>query len=134
MSKWSIYTIELGSLLLIFFIFIFCLALPSHALTITLEWDANTELDLSHYIVFWGNHSGIYTSWSEKIYKPKTTYALDITGEPYYFAVKAYDNELESEFSNEVSINVPSDNSLPIPSPGDAGGGGGGCFVNIVCY
>lgn len=75
--------------------------------TLTLTWDANTEPDMSHYIVYWGKESrkydynsgniGLVTIYSKEFVPPydaKTT---------YYFAVTAVDTSgLESDFSNEV--------------------------------
>lgn len=80
----------------------------AESVTLTLTWDANTEPDMSHYIVYWGKESrkydynsgniGLVTIYSREFIPPydaKTT---------YYFAVTAVDtSNLESDFSNEVS-------------------------------
>ncbi|MBN1904841.1 MAG: hypothetical protein JW927_07070 [Deltaproteobacteria bacterium] len=72
---------------------------------ITLTWEANSEPDLSHYIVYWGNSSGNYTDNSGNI-GLTNEYTTDIPddGQKYYFAVTAVDEAgLESDFSNEVN-------------------------------
>ncbi len=72
---------------------------------VTLTWEANSEPDLSHYIVYWGNSSGNYIENSGNI-GLTTEYTVDIPddGKKYYFAVTAVDEAgLESDFSNEVN-------------------------------
>jgi hypothetical protein len=72
---------------------------------VTLTWEANSEPDLSHYVVYWGTASGIYTSNSGNIglvteYKRQ----LPNDGKIYFFAVTAVDTAgLESDYSNEVN-------------------------------
>jgi fibronectin type 3 domain-containing protein len=71
---------------------------------VTLTWDANSEPDLSHYIVYWGTESGKYTQNSGAI-GLVTEYKLSIPndGKKYYFVVTAVGtSKLESDYSNEV--------------------------------
>lgn len=88
--------------------FFFLLILFSSEVTareVTLTWEANSEPDLSHYIVYWGTKPGVYTNNSGNIglvteYK---TYIPD-DDQTYFFAVTAVDTSgLESDFSNEVN-------------------------------
>ena len=72
---------------------------------VTLTWDANSEPDLSHYVVYWGVASRAYTVNSGNI-GLVTTYkcTLPDDGKVYYFAVTAVDDAgLESDYSNEVN-------------------------------
>ncbi len=71
---------------------------------ITLTWEANSEPDLSHYVVYWGTSSGNYTSNSGNI-GLVTEYSVIIPDEGvYFFAVTAVDTAgLESDYSNEVN-------------------------------
>ena len=98
-------------LLLIASLFI---AVSAYSLDITLTWDANSEPDLSHYIVYWGITRGDYTSNSGNI-GLVTEYSVEIPddGLIYYFAVTAVDDAgLESDFSNEVVYKEEEDDEL----------------------
>jgi len=79
--------------MLLFPLLFFFASSQSYALDVTLEWDANTQPDLDHYVVFWGTSSGIYTTNSGNI-DSQTTYSATglFDGTTYYFAVKAYDD------------------------------------------
>lgn len=72
---------------------------------VTLTWEANSEPDLSHYVVYWGVTSRVYTVNSGNIglvTVHKVTLPND--GKIYYFAVTAVDEAgLESDYSNEVN-------------------------------
>lgn len=82
-------------------------------LNYTLSWDANSEPDMSHYIVYWGTESRKYTQNSGNI-GLTTTYNGSITNnkdelKTFYFAVTAVDTSgLESEYSNEVTVTLDS--------------------------
>jgi fibronectin type 3 domain-containing protein len=72
---------------------------------VTLQWDANSEPDLSHYIVYWGAASRSYNVNSGNIGSVTTyKYTLPDDDKVYYFAVTAVDTAgLESDYSNEVN-------------------------------
>lgn len=77
--------------------------------TFNLTWDANSEPDLSHYIVYWGTESREYDFNSGNI-GLVTEYSVTLpdNGEDYYFAVTAVDEAgLESDYSNEVNTEGP---------------------------
>lgn len=82
-------------------------AQESETVTLTLTWDANTEPDMSHYIVYWGKESRKY-DWNSGNIGLVTIYSKEFTPPydaktTYYFAVTAVDQTgLESDFSNEV--------------------------------
>ncbi len=87
-----------------FFIFIF-FSSNVCARDITLTWEANSEPDLSHYIVYWGVEPGVYPYNSRNI-GLVTEYKIVIpdNDQIYFFAVTAVDTSgLESDFSNEVN-------------------------------
>ena len=82
---------------------------PCYGFNVTLEWDENTQLELDHYIVYWGTSSRNYTSNSGDIGNV-TNYvspSLD-DNTTYYFVVRAVgwiDGEtVESYSSREVCV------------------------------
>ena len=113
--------------LLISLLFILLFAASVSARTVSLAWDANSEPDLDHYVVYWGVNPGVYAynSVDKGDYIGLTTeYSVEIPddGYTYFFAVTAVDvTGLESDFSNEVSAEGSSTNGglvhiLPINS------------------
>lgn len=94
-------------MLLFVFLFLSIAIQAQDTRTVTLTWDANSEPDLSHYIVYWGTSSRQYTSNSGNI-GLVTVYSKEIippadAKTTYYFAVTAVDTSgLESDYSNEV--------------------------------
>jgi len=84
---------------------------PVYAENITLAWDANTESDLDHYVIYWGTSSENYTDNSENhgifIGRNDTTCTildLDTSQYTYYFVATAVNSAgLESDYSNEVN-------------------------------
>lgn len=83
-----------------------------------LSWQGNNEPDLSGYKVYYGLSSKNY---SESIDVGKaTSYTTTdlLAGEVYFFAVTAYDTaNNESEFSTEISVSIPTEDSTPPQSP-----------------
>ncbi len=90
-------------------------ASTSYAAEATLQWDANTEIDLGGYKVYYDVDSG--APYANSIVVPVQD--LPDSNNPefvvpdlddtltYYFVVTAYDTEapsLESDYSNEVSL------------------------------
>ena len=92
---------------LIISILFLCFQTTSYALDITLQWDANTEPDLDHYVIYWGTkYDAPYGYNSGNIDKSQTTHT--VTGlsddKTYYFVARAFDTEgLKSGPSNQVS-------------------------------
>jgi hypothetical protein len=72
---------------------------------VTLQWDPNSEPDLSYYVVHWGSSSGSYSEDSGDIgLVTSYTCPLPDDGNTYYFAVTAVDDSgLSSDYSNEVN-------------------------------
>jgi hypothetical protein len=69
---------------------------------IDLEWDPNTEPDVEGYKVFWGLASRVY-QFSKDVGNQTTCTITDlIVGKTYYFAVKAYTANAESDYSSEI--------------------------------
>jgi len=87
-----------------------------YAADITLQWDANTEPDLDHYVLYWGTSSGTYDH-SVNIDKSTTAHTvtnLDLVQYIYYFAAKAVDTEgLESDYCDEIDTKAPQITSPP---------------------
>jgi hypothetical protein len=120
------------------------------AASITLQWDANTEPDITGYIVSYGTRSGVY---DHQLDVGKTTTAvisLASTGS-YYFVVYAYSPQGMSDPSQEVSTAILPTNpflAIDTPSPSatttsafevggwalDAGAGSGTGVDTVVFY
>ena len=118
-------------------IFSLCLFTPSHALDVTLAWDANTESDLAGYKLHYKtgssgppyNGTGALEGYSPIDVGNVTEFTIHglSDGVTYYFVATAYDTEgLESDYSNEVSTAGAS--TLSITSPQD------GFSVNASTY
>ena len=90
---------------LLFTIMFLLVAVSVHAREITLIWDANTEQDLDHYVVYWGIETGNYTNNAPTEGLENTfMQVIPDDGQTYYFAVTAVDTTgLESDYSNEVN-------------------------------
>lgn len=96
---------------------LFC-ATITMARDIVLQWDPNSETDLSGYKVHWGVEPRKYTAESEQL-GLTTTYTLTLPddGQIYYFAITANDTEGGvSDYSNEVNTNMI--NVAPIANAG----------------
>jgi len=91
----------------------------SHSAEVTLEWDPNTEPDLAGYRIYYGFESENYTYTIDV--GNQTSYTVpDLESDRlYYFAATSYDvYNNESEFSEEVSYLVPSENEAPVADAG----------------
>jgi fibronectin type 3 domain-containing protein len=89
----------------IFVLLVLIFPLLIQAREVTLTWQPNSEPDLSHYVVYWGTASRVYTVNSGSI-GLVTEYKVTLPNDDkvYYFAVTAVDKAgLESDFSNEVN-------------------------------
>ena len=132
LSSWKV--------ILFFPILFFFVLSQSYAVDITLQWDANTEPDLDHYVIYWGIHfDPPYGYNSGYIDKNQTTYPVTGLSDDttYYFAAKAFDAEgLESDWSNVVSTNDDPDGSVTEqgPPPTVSWAGGEGCFIATAAY
>jgi len=120
-----------GYIFVVVSILFFFVQTNGYTADITLQWDANPEEDLHHYVIYWGNSSGVYTYKSPPIDKDITTYTvsdLDFS-QTHYFAAKAFDSEgLQSDWSNEVSIGGHVDQSEPCTIHTS------GCFIATAAY
>ncbi|MDY6844150.1 MAG: CFI-box-CTERM domain-containing protein [Thermodesulfobacteriota bacterium] len=115
---------------ILFFVIPFFLAITqSFALDVTLQWDANTEIDLAGYRIYYGTETGppyngagspINVSFGQDENpdpgKVQFTVSGLANGEIYFFAITAYDNEnpsLESGYSNEVFTGDTDEDGMP---------------------
>jgi fibronectin type 3 domain-containing protein len=118
-NKKSNYLINLLTSICIFLILISC-NVDAKTFSYTLTWDANSEPDLSHYIIYWGTSSKVYNYNSGNIglntIYTGTINIPDDTKVTYFYAVTAVDTSgLESDFSNEVFQDY--DNRTPPAKP-----------------
>lgn len=83
------------------------MATVSRAAEVTLAWDPNSESSVIGYTLYYGTASGVYTD--SRDVGDETQYTLSGLTEDttYYFAVTAYTDEDESDYSNEISYQVP---------------------------
>lgn len=87
------------------------------AATVTLAWDPSPSTDVNGYRIYYGNATRAYTNAVPVNGAQNTNCTVSnlLVGLTYYFAATATaTNGLESDFSNEVSYQVP---STPIPVP-----------------
>jgi Fibronectin type III domain len=85
-------------------------AVPAHAGSVTLSWDANSEPNVVGYTVYYGTQPGVYAFG--KAVGNVTTWTVDNLpgGQTYYFALKAVSSDgLTSPLSEEVSTTLPAD-------------------------
>src|SRR4051812_25888787 len=85
-------------------------ATPAAASSLKLAWDANTEPEVSGYVVVYGRQPGVYSSQQDA--GAATTFKLThlLPGGRYYIAVRAKTaTGLLSDPSNEVSEIAPAD-------------------------
>lgn len=105
----------------------------AYAAVVRISWNANTDSDLAGYNVYYGTATQFY---SQVINAGKFT-SVEIDnlkpGQTYYMAVTAYNQCVESDFSDEISIKIPKngDTTQSMDGDGESGGGGGGCFIAV---
>jgi len=109
--KWPKLFIKIGLAVLF-------LASTSHAYTVTLQWDANTDTDLAGYKMHYANANsqpfngtGSTLGVSGAVTIPKGTQIGSLSGldpaKPYFFAITAYNiSGQESAYSNIVTVPI----------------------------
>jgi hypothetical protein len=106
-----------SALLCSFALFLLCLApLPSWAIDFQFSWQPNSESSITEYRLYYGSSSGDYdlNNYTEIDTQPDPITGL-IAGtisnldenKPYYFAVTACTEEVESDFSTEITYSPP---------------------------
>jgi endoglucanase len=82
---------------------------------ITLKWNANTEANLAGYTVYSGTNSHSYNKSNFVGNVTTNTPTGLIAGTTYYFAMTAKNTSgQESDFSNEISVKVPTVLGQPV--------------------
>jgi hypothetical protein len=127
-------SIRLWSLLFMITIALAFRPVQAWAAIAEISWDANTDPELSGYKVHYGTASGSYQNIIDA--GKSTIIELDglNPGQTYYFAVTACFNSYETEYSDEVSISIPTAADISQASDGSTGGGGGGCFIQTATF
>ena len=99
------------------------IATPAFCATVTLtfEWDANTETDLAGYRLYFSTVQGVHVKGQYLSQVGKVTTTTDTIeiypGEVVYYVLTAFDTEgKESAFSNEVSFFLPPDGTGVAPA------------------
>jgi hypothetical protein len=100
--------------------------------TLLLEWDANSEPNISGYNIYYGKSTRDYDVTLDVGNWTSVTIADLEDNETYYFAVTAY-NTIgdESGYSSEVCTNCESPSTT---ARSGSDGGGGGCFIDTAAY
>ncbi len=84
---------------------------------LTLAWDAVTNSATAGYRLYIGGASGSYTNMIDAGNHTNTTVSGLVSGGTYYFAVTDYTTDgLESDFSGEISYQVPASTNPPPPT------------------
>src|SRR5262245_13051615 len=80
-------------------------ARSADAATVTLQWDANPEPDITGYLVLYGTQRGVYTARIDVGKVTSTVLTIPTPAPPvtYYFAVAAYSPGGTSDPSTDVS-------------------------------
>lgn len=81
----------------------------SGSVVTVISWNANTEIDMDHYLVYRGTSSGVYTSSDRVVVGTTSLNVLGLVeGNRYWFVVTAVDTSgNESTQSNEVTKMIP---------------------------
>jgi len=112
--------------------------------SVTLSWDANLEPELLGYSFYIQEDDGSYnwigdveeTELENPLLPKWTIFGLE-KRDFYYFALTAYSENGESDYSNDTCGKlvpgydhyVDCDYKKPVDKKGSGGGGGGGCFI-----
>jgi hypothetical protein len=81
--------------------------MTAYGANLTLQWDAKTEPNLDHYIVYWGTAPGSYSNDSGPIAKDITTYkiaGLAATATNYFAVTAVNDEGYENNTGREVFL------------------------------
>ena len=88
----------------------------AQAVPVTVQWDTNSEPDVSGYILHYGTQPGVYTTSVDV--GQTNSWNLDLPGGNYYVAVHAYTSAgLSGPLSNEVAF-VVGVTALTLVNPG----------------
>ena len=126
------------------FVLLLCVTTPCFAIDVTLEWDANTEIDRAGYRIYYDIDSGppYEGTGTEEGDSPIDVKIADVEGgdtarytvtglnddETFFFAVTAYNTSgSESGYSNEVSTG----NDISAGNE-NVNSGGSGCFISTL--
>jgi len=132
-----------GKIALIISVVSLCFQTSIYAKDVTLQWDAGTDPELDHYVVYWGidfDPPYGYNSEDKGDFIDKDTTTYTVTGlsesKTYYFAAKAFNTAgIKSDYSNIVSTDDPYGVvTEEEPPPSVSGAGGGGCFIATAAY
>ena len=116
------------------------LTLSAYAGDITLGWDPNDEPDLKGYNLYFKNHinedykpmTEIFENDLENPLAPTVKIFGLNDSQVYYFVATAFDDTLESDYSNEVMWSAPDPEPEPEDNDDDGSAGGGGCFISTI--
>lgn len=112
-----------SSCLFILFVFTVFIAFPANALgyDLILEWDQNANPETTGYKVYYGVQSRTYTTVLDVGNVTSCALSGFEEGQTYYFAVTAYNDFGESDYSEEILYTMPvSINEPPVADAGRA--------------
>ena len=113
--------LSLHPITLLFLVFLsFIISVNSvYSAQLTVAWDPNNDEMTAGYKIYYGTESNTYDSSIDVGSATQYLIADLKAGTIYYFAAKAYDaNGTESDFSEEIGANTPSEPTVtPTPDP-----------------
>ena len=132
--KGAFFILVLSGLLLMLLAVLSLLVPAAHAGEVTVAWDLNPEPEVAGYKIYYGTHSGSYTSSVDAGNTTSILLSGLQDGATYFFAAVAYDaSNNESGYSNEITYAVPA--AASPPAVGEASSGGGGaCFIATAAF
>lgn len=124
----------IGLIMLCLFAVFFVHNQNAYAASVTLAWDPNQESDIAGYKLYYGTSSGNYTSNVNVGNKTQHTLSLPDDGKTYYCSATAYNVAgLESDFSNEITLNNSAQCTYSIsPTSQNIGASGGTGAINVT--
>src|SRR5690348_9371981 len=76
--------------------------------SVNLAWDPSTGTNVTGYVVYYGQASGIYSISVDVGNVTQWTQTGLVAGQQYFFAVLAHDSTgAQSTFSNEITTTIP---------------------------
>jgi hypothetical protein len=100
-------------------IFSMGIAAPAYAHSVSIAWDASTSSDVNYFIYRGTKSGGPYTKLNSTA-QSTLSYSDSsvLAGSTYYYVTTSVNSKnVESSYSNQISVSIPSATPIPTPSP-----------------